>query len=159
MDSTAKSERIKQRCPACGKELRIPPEFVGQKVACKFCDHELVVGVDEKPADRGLSFAGSGTAFEIERTWKSGYDNESRYTVIRHPLKQPLRGYTMAVECHGPSQVHVAGILAKTGKAVRLTRVRPNEAKIVPLDEVYRVYLWLDKRSTATVRVIVARSP
>jgi len=158
MSPAEKGERIKQRCPACGRELRIPPEFVGQKVACKFCDHELVVGMEEKPADRGLSFAGSGTAFEIERSWKSPYDEEARYTIIRHPLKQGLRGFTLAVECHGPSQVHVAGILVKTKKAVRLSRVRPGEVKIVPLDDVYRVYMWLDKRSNATVKIIVARS-
>jgi hypothetical protein len=130
----------------------------GQKVACKFCDHPVVVGESEDfDPERGLSHVGSGTAFQIERTWSGGVDKESRYTVIRHPTKQPLRGYTLAIECHGPARVHAAGLKATDNQAISLGKVRPNEVRIIPLDDVNTAYLWLDKGASTTIKLVVAR--
>jgi hypothetical protein len=131
----------------------------GQQLACKFCDHPIVVGEsDDMNPERGLTHVGSGTAFQIECTWNGGVEKESRYTLIRHPLKQPLRGYTLAVECHGPARLHVAGIRAKDGQAISLGQVRPAEVRIIPLDEISTAYLWLDKGATTMIKVIVARA-
>ena len=159
MSITARSERLTQRCPGCGRLLRIPPELKGQKVACKFCNHPVLIqAVEEIDAEHGLSHVGAGTAFQIERTWTAGVDKESRYTVIRPPLKQGLRGYTLAVECFGPARVHMAGIRAMEGQAIGIGKVRPSEVRLVPLDELSRAYLWLEKGATATVKVIVGRT-
>lgn len=157
--ATETPERITQRCPGCGRELRIPPAMKGQQLACKFCDHPIIVGeMDETPSERGLSHVGTGTAFSIERTWTGGVDKESRYTVIRHPTKQALRGYTLAVECHGPARVHTAGLKAVNGQAISLGKVRPNEVRIIPLDDVSTAYLWLDKGAMTSMKIIVART-
>ena len=159
MSTTVAAERLTQRCPGCGRLLRIPPELKGQKVACKFCDHPVEVGLGGQiDPERGLTHVGTGTAFQIERTWTGGVDKESRYTVIRHPSKQPLRGYTLAVECNGPARVHVAGLRVPDDKAMSLGKVRPNEVRIIPLDDVTQVYLWLDKSATTTMKVILART-
>src|SRR5262245_7444600 len=105
--TTVTPERITQRCPGCGRQLRIPPGMMGQQVSCKFCDHPVVVGeTDELDPERGLTNIGTGTAFQIERTWTGGVDKESRFQIIRHPLKQGLRGYSLAIECHGPARLH-----------------------------------------------------
>jgi hypothetical protein len=131
----------------------------GQKVACKFCDHPVVVGEPEmEEKQEGLRHVGTGTSFQIDRTWSSGIEKESRYTVIRHPLKQALRGYTAAVECHGPSRIHVAGIKAIDGQAISLGKVRPREVRIIPLDDVSQAYLWLDKGASTNIRIIVSRN-
>lgn len=157
--ATAVSDRLSQRCPGCGRILRIPPELKGQKVACKFCDHPVEVGSSrEVDPDHGLTHAGTGTAFQIERTWTGSVEKESRYTLIRHPTRSPLRGYTLAIECHGPARVNVAGIKASDNQAISLSKVRPNEVRVIPLDDVNQVYLWLDKGATTTLKVIVARS-
>jgi len=159
MSATTTSERITQRCPGCARQLRIPPEMRGQKLACKFCDHPIVVGEAEgSEPSGGVKHAGTGTAFEIQRTWSGGMEKESRYTVIRHPLKQALRGYTLAVECKGPSRIHAAGIKASDGQAITLGKVRPLEVRIIPLDDVCQAYLWLDKGASSSIRVIVARN-
>lgn len=159
MTTATAPERITQRCPGCGRQLRIPPEMKGQQVACKFCDHPVVVGQpQELDPEHGLSHVGSGTAFQIERTWTGGVDKESRYTLIRHPTKKPLRGYSIAIECNGPARVHAAGVKAADGEAISLGKVRPNEVRVIPLDEVCTAYLWLDKGATTTMKVIVARS-
>jgi len=156
--AVASPERLTQRCPGCGRLLRIPPEMKGQKVACKFCDHPVMVGAtQEVDPERGMSHVGSGTAFQIERTWTGGIDKESRYTVVRHPLKQALKGFTLAIECHGPARVHAAGIKAADGQAISLGKVRPNEVRVIPLDDVNTAYLWLDKGATTTMKLIVAR--
>ena len=157
--AVATPERLTQRCPGCGRLLRIPPEMKGQKVACKFCDHPVVVGVtNEVDPDRGLSHVGTGSAFQIERTWTGGIDKESRYTVVRHPMKLALKGYTLAIECHGPARVHAAGLKAADGQALSLGKVRPNEVRIIPLDDVSTAYLWLDKGATTTMKLIISRT-
>jgi hypothetical protein len=131
----------------------------GQKVACKFCDHPVTVGEAERSeSERGLSHVGGGTAFQIERTWSGGVEKESRYTVIRHPTKQGLRGYSLAIECNGPARVHAAGIKAADGQAISLGKVRPSEVRVIPLDEVNTAYLWLDKGASTSIKVIVART-
>ncbi len=159
MSTTVAAERLSQRCPGCGRILRIPPELKGQKVACKFCDHAVEVGAgNEVDPDRGMTNVGTGTAFQIERTWTGGIDKESRYTVIRHPSKQALKGYSLAIECHGPARVHAAGIKAADGQAISLGKVRPNEVRVIPLDDVNQAYLWLDKGATTTMKLIVART-
>src|SRR5262245_13662507 len=159
MSTTATPDRITQRCPGCGRQLRIPPGMKGQQVACKFCEHPVIVGeTEELDPTRGLSNIGTGTAFQIERTWTGGVDKESRYTLIRHPLKQGLRGYSLAIECHGPARLHAAGLRAKDGQAISLGKVRPNEVRVIPLDDVSTAYLWLDKGATTTIKVIVART-
>jgi hypothetical protein len=159
MNTAVQAERLMQYCPGCGRLLRVPPELKGQKVACKFCDHEVTVGADMGPhPEHGLTHVGTGTAFQIERDWSAGVERESRFTVIRHPSKQPLRGYTMAVECFGPARVHLAGIRAGDGQAASMGKVRPNETRIVPLDDVCHAYLWLDKGANTRVRLIVGRS-
>lgn len=157
--ATMAPERLSQRCPGCGRILRIPPELKGQKVACKFCDHPVEVGAaQEVDPDHGLSHVGTGTAFQIERTWQGNVDKESRYTVIRHPAKSALKGYTLAVECHGPARVHLAGIKAADGQALSLGKVRPNEVRVIPLDDVNQAYLWLDKGATTTLKLIIGRN-
>jgi hypothetical protein len=132
----------------------------GQTVACKFCDHPVLVTESEESDDeQGVTNVGSGIAFQIERTWTGGVEKESRYTVIRHPMKQPLRGHSLAIECRGPARVHAAGVKATDGQAVNFGKVKPSEVRIVPLDDVCTAYLWLDKGATTTIKLIVARSP
>jgi hypothetical protein len=158
MSTTTTPERITQRCPGCGRQLRIPPEMKGQQVVCKFCDHSvLVADTEHLEPEQGLSHVGTGTAFQIERVWTGGADKEARYTLIRHPLKLPLKGYSLAIECHGPGRLHVAGLKAKDGQAISLGKVRPNETRIIPLDDVSTAYLWLDKGATTSMKLIVAR--
>ena len=43
MSTSVKSERIVQRCPGCGRLLRVPEKLRGLQVACKFCDQVMVV--------------------------------------------------------------------------------------------------------------------
>jgi hypothetical protein len=155
---SATHERITQACPGCGRLLRIPPEMKGMQVQCKFCDHAVTVGqIEELAPERGLTHVGSGTAFQIEKTLTSAIDKESRFTVVRHPSKQALRGYTLAIDCHGPARVNVAGIRASDGQAMSLGKVRPQDVRIIPLDDVTQAYLWLDRAATATVKMIVTR--
>lgn len=159
MSATIKSKRLRQQCPGCGRLLRIPAELEGQKVACKHCDHPIVVGPERGvAAEGGLTHVGTGSAFQIEQTWKSSPEREVRCTVIRHPLKRGLRGYTMGVECYGPGRVHLVGMLTEGRQPVSLGKVRPKEVRLVPLDDLYHAYLWVEKGATATARVIVARN-
>ena len=195
MSTSVKSERIVQRCPGCGRLLRVPQKLKGMQVACKFCDQVMVVEptpeaedapkvkaaprveaappvkaalpVETAPpvkvpppvdAEHGLTLVGTGAAFQIQHTWSSARDKESHYTVIKQPSAQPLRGYTMAVECLGPSRVHMAGIKVADGQTASLGKVHPSESRLVPLDELHHAYLWLDKGASTTVKVIVARN-
>ena len=160
MSTATSSDRLIQHCPGCGRVLRIPPQMKGQQVACKFCEQLMVAEAEEPPATaspHAVSHVGTGTAFQIHRTWAAGWDKESRYTVIKHPLEQPLRGYTMAVECSGPARVHAAGIRASDGRATNLGLVQAGEVRLIPLDDLRHAYLWLDKGGSTTVKVIVAR--
>lgn len=155
----SRPDRLTQTCPGCGRLLRIPAEFEGQTVKCKFCEHDVHVGLQlAAEHEHGLSHVGSGTAFQIERTWTAPVDRESRHTIVRHPAKGALRGFTMAVECFGPARVQMAGIKAGATQAVSMGKVQPGEIRVVPLDDVHHAYLWLDKGATVSVRVIVSRS-
>lgn len=158
MNDEARPDRVTQNCPGCGRLLRIPAEYEGQTVKCKFCEHDVQVGVNlGADAPGGLSHVGAGTAFQIERTWSAPIDRESRYTVVRHPAKAALRGFTMAVECFGPARIQVAGIKAGSSQAISMGKVQPGETRVVPLDDVHHAYVWLDKGASVSARIIVGR--
>jgi hypothetical protein len=42
-------------CPACTRELRVGSQFIGQRVQCRFCDHEFDLNRDVMPVEAGYA--------------------------------------------------------------------------------------------------------
>lgn len=158
--ATDRHDRILRTCPACGRELRIPLQFVGQQVQCRFCNAAFVVSPEAavEPSE-GLRFVGSGPAFEIVRSWTGAPDEDRRSTFLRHPTKQSLREFVVAAECYGPGVLFLGGLETDTGQPVSLAKVKPGEARIVPLVNVYHAYFWVKRGQRTRARLIVARIP
>lgn len=155
---TTRPDRILQNCPSCGRQLRIPVEFAGKKVVCRFCEAELIAAPTSGATEQdGLRFVGTGVAFEIIRTWGGTSDEEYRTTVMRDPFKRDLAPYTLAVECFGPGTLHVGGLSLENGELVPLGRAKAGECRVIPLRGVYHLYVWVDKGEQSRARIIVAR--
>ncbi len=157
-EGQTRPDRILYTCPSCQRQLRIPIEFAGMKVSCRFCNAELIAPAHPSlpPAD-GLRFVGTGVAFEIVRTWAGDGEEEHRTTILRDPLKHDLAMFTLALECFGPSTVHVGGLSVESGELIPLGRARAGECRIIPLRGVYHVYAWVERGEQSRARMIVAR--
>jgi hypothetical protein len=151
-------DRVIEACPHCGRLLRVPTEFLGKRVQCKFCSKELVISPEGIAGEtEGLRFAGTGVAFEIFRSWSGAPNEEKRTTILRHPSKRSLKNFTLAVECFGPGKLNVGGLKVENAEPIALSRVKAGEIRVIPLDDVYHTYLWVERGEKVTARVIVAR--
>ena len=156
--TTNRPDRILRICPACGRELRVPLQFIGQEVQCRFCNAAFVVSPQaaaEPP--EGLRFVGSGAAFEIVRSWTGAPDEDRRSTFLRHPTKQALSDFLVAAECYGPGVLFLGGLEVDSGQPVSLAKVKPGDVRIVPLVNVYHAYFWVKRGQRTRARLIVAR--